>query len=398
MVSLTGKSIPLAKKRRLVALIGCEALDTNGRILIPSEIRGRPSETAKFVEIFHEAKSAGPPKSFDQCKIVVVAESYKVYKSFPPSSLTTHAPFKSSLFDDILYISGMKTRIRPTQVGLYELLPSNVDAVIDDAGIHEMREGSLDLTRSFAAWEQLTRSHVLSAQRQVTVGMALKNSTTIIVDLNGVLVNDEPGHYSAFESLVRSLGGSLTYREYLLQCSGLSDEEGIGNLIKSKSLSRSPGELLKLKRKTYHALTEHNPPPTFPGAIELVRQLAQQGKSCFLVTSAPQVEGESFIVSCSLEEVFHPKCRFFNVRLADRQELYHNIAAGAGGNSSKIVLLDDSPSNVLTAHKLGITAVGLTTKHSPQEFEGTFVVASMSELFAEYLAANPSGPSGIRNR
>ena len=384
VVSSAGVSIPLRKKRHLIALIGCEALDARGRILIPSEVKGRPSETAKFAELFQEAKARAPANRSVGYKVVVVAETYKVYENLPEDSALTHAPIKSSWSREVLYVLGLRTQIKHIQVQLYEFLPSGVDAVIDDAGIHTPNGDVLDLSRSVAWWDQLTKHSVPSIGSERTAGEELKNSSTVIFDLNGVLVNDEPGHYTAFENLVRELGASLTYQEYLTECSGLSDAEGIQNLMRTTKLRGSPDELLRLKRKKYRALTAANPLSPFPRAIELVGRLARDGKQCFLVTSASQADVEAFIVNSSLKSTFPPRHRYFEVRAADRAGTYKRILTDAGVDASRVILIDDTPSNLLTARELGIGTIGLTTKHSAADFRGMIVAGGVSELLEAY--------------
>jgi hypothetical protein len=96
LTSTSGENLPLLRKRRIHAFIGCERIDTAGNTLVPSVSKGIPSESAQFfqeVEMYSQERGADKDTP---ARIVVFSESYKIRNFEQPHDTKTHIPLKGS--------------------------------------------------------------------------------------------------------------------------------------------------------------------------------------------------------------------------------------------------------------------------------------------------------------
>ena len=365
--SVSGSMVPLPKQREIVALIGCEAMTVNGDVLIPSRLRGLPSETAKFVEVFRRAEGLGDRPS----RVVVVGESYKVYGSLPSNSTRTSAPSRPTLWRDFLYLVGAVPLRAGPAVELVTMRAADVDAVVDDTGIH--REVSSDLGISLASWSKRSVGR-LTPTPGSGPGMKLLNAaSTIVFDLNGVLLDDEAAHFAAFADAMGTLRASLTYDEYVRFCSGHTDEEGMAILLRAKGITADPAQLLRVKRDRYALLRGGFDNRTFPGAVELAKQMHADGKDCYLVTSSDPDTVRGFLDATGLVEVFPEPLRFEQTTTQLREEAYRAIIAATRNNPSACVVIDDSPANLAVARRLSMKTIGVATTVNSERLSADFV-------------------------
>ena len=96
-----GKLIPLSRKRRIIGIIGCEVCDTGGNVWIPAHLKGRPSETAKFVELFRQIRPPSGNPSLETF-LTAVTESYKINRFVNEEDTFTFAPIKGFCFKRFL--------------------------------------------------------------------------------------------------------------------------------------------------------------------------------------------------------------------------------------------------------------------------------------------------------
>lgn len=366
--SSAGKLIPLSKQRRVVAIIGCEAASVDGAILIPSQVRGSPSETAKFIEVFRQAGR----DDYIPATVVVVGESYKVFRRFDSSSGLSHAPVRPSLWRDALFVFGMDRLCKGLPIELVRLDPSDVDTFIDEAGPHGGGD-QLNLAASFDLWHR--RAVIGSPQRgqPMLADALLAAAKCVVFDLNGVLMDDEPAHYAAFADVLRTRGQTLSYEEYLRDCSGRTDAEGFANLSRNKHIALEVGSMVTEKRSSYARHRNEFLSMQMPGAVAVALKLAQSETPCYLVTSCDEDTAQAFLASCGLADVFAGRS-FFEIDSGAREPIYRQIAAAAKCKPAECVLIDDSPRNLRRASRVGLMTIGVTTTHDPAQMTADVVL------------------------
>jgi beta-phosphoglucomutase len=382
--TVSGKLVPLAKGREVIAIIGCEAADINGNVLIASRSKGIPSETAKFVEVFRPELSE---TEVVQRKILVINESYKIYDLSTPNILVTRAPLKLSLLGHIAYLFGLKRDLHLIQTNLIKLNSSDISAIIDDYGIHFGKGSRIDLEPSFLEWQKQSFKEIFPMLVGNNIKKLLRESCTIICDLDGVIVDTEPLHFSAFGDVVRSFKKNLTYRAYLEECGGLSDEEGAKNLIRHMKLPASENCIVEAKKQSYNGKVVNVEAEQLflPGAIELLKTLERDGKKLYLVTSSAPDNAEYFLANTELAKIFPSENRYFGANAVSRKQIYMEIINKSQSEATKFLLLDDSPRNLALGRNLGIKTIGFATTWTSEELNADGVISGADDLLKRYI-------------
>jgi beta-phosphoglucomutase len=374
--SEAGSSFPVENDRKLLALIGCEAVDIKGTVLIPSKRSQKFSETAKFVEKFRNPGVDQIDRSVSR-SLVVVAESYKVYPLATSEMLNTCAPVKISFWQRVAYLAGIGRAVHPQNVELVKLRPTEFYALIDDTGAHKS-SGDVSLRPSYMQWQQQSTEEALRPGVAMDTNEIFQACNTVIFDKDGVLAQNEHAHFAAFTDAVKELGATLTYQEYLNYCSGLSDDEGARNIIQDRGLAVDATTLVRSKTARYKQYAASS--AAFPMAVDLVRFVTESRKTAFLVTASSQNESEAFLTQSGMACFFQPDRRYFNVQSRDRSRIYSDIVLLGGGDPAKCLLLDDSPQNIEIAKSRGIRTIAFATTRPEDEFRADGVVGRADDL------------------
>jgi len=98
--------------------------------------------------------------------------------------------------------------------------------------------------------------------------------TTIIFDMNGVIVDDEKLHKQAFKKICKKYDIDLSSKEYQNLCMGRTDEEGFMGIARKYKLDNvDKNNLVRQKAERYLELIPNNL-KEFPGVIELIKNLS----------------------------------------------------------------------------------------------------------------------------
>lgn len=372
----SGHAVPLSHHRHVTALLGCEAVSVAGDVLIPSQVRGRPSETAKFVEVFQQATTGEVPP----VKIVIASESYKTYRAFEADAAASHAPLGHHHLRDLLFVAGLLRRREGTEVELVKLPAHRLAEVIDDTGIHRLVDSRLDLSVSYDLWKQRTVGTFAEHHQSVDPQSILADAKVAIFDLDGVLVDDEPLHFFAFTELAREQQQTLSHEEYVNSCSGRTDAEGIAGLLRQGTLNGDPESLSLRLRAIADQHRSTTAPPAYRGVLAFLSKLTASRVECFVVTASSARDCDQLLDAAGLAPFFPEAHRFYEVTAAGRHRAYANIAASCKSSSSACVVLDDSPANLGEASRLGMKTIGVATTRPISELTADVVVRTPMDL------------------
>jgi HAD superfamily hydrolase (TIGR01509 family) len=201
----------------------------------------------------------------------------------------------------------------------------------------------------------------------------------IVFDLDGILLDTEPGWHRAEAELLRrhgaaytdadetaTLGWSVdaTLRRYLLRL-GLGEE----------ALPRLSAELMDLVQGEYAG-----PLATRPGAAELVGQLrgrvplgiaSNTPRSLVLLALGSVAFGDAFAAIVSSDEVAHPK---------PSPDVYLEACRRLGVEPLAAVAIEDSTSGILAAKRAGLTAIAVPQWEAVDTSAADHVASSLAQL------------------
>lgn len=383
VVDLNGQHLTLPRGRSTVIVLGCEAYAVDGTTLVPAETDDR-EDTRTLLSIIRE---------HDTASLVVVGESYKLYERISPPDANVVAPVMKSvrtwlsllwylLWGDLKYLQRRDVR-------LHTIRKSRLAMIIDDNDCHAT--SAQTFTQSLAASRTTWNSMLNPPHVPADLGF-ITSCDVYALDLNGVLVNDEHHHYAAFAELTRS-SAPLTQDEYRRYCSGKTDAEGIAALIAAERLAGDVAALVAEKETLYRAYVVDRV-KLFPGAADLVKRLRDLGKTTYLITASSLADTERLLHDGQIDEFFPPGNLFTSVASFDRANVYRRIIE-QHGDPSRIVIVDDTPANLIVAQTLRMRTIGVKTTH-PDDLRADQLVQNVQQLL-ELLPAPPraeAAPTG----
>lgn len=200
----------------------------------------------------------------------------------------------------------------------------------------------------------------------------------ILLDYNGVVVNDEPIHFSALRDTLAPEGIAVDEASYFADYLGFDDRACIGEAFRRSGRPLEPAALLRLaadKARRY-ADRVRGGLPLVPGVREFVRAASEVAHIAVVsgalrreIAAGLEQAGIAEWVGCivSAEDVAHPKPDPAGHRLA--------LTRLANGRPAvRTIVVEDSRPGLAAARALGAGCVMLTTTYGVREVAGADVV------------------------
>ena len=194
----------------------------------------------------------------------------------------------------------------------------------------------------------------------------MKKFSAIIFDMDGVIVDSEPLHQKAFETLFEELGKKHDHGIVFQDYYGRSDGALLRDFIDKHKL---PNELeaLSARKLKYFLGYLRERRPVFKELQVLIPELAQRYKLAIATSSDHHVAdvvmeisglGPHFQLIVAREDVRFPK---------PDPEVYFTTARKLGVRPSTCCVIEDSAHGVRAAKMAGMTCIGLTTSLPPEK-------------------------------
>jgi beta-phosphoglucomutase len=194
----------------------------------------------------------------------------------------------------------------------------------------------------------------------------------VLFDFNGVLVDDEPIHLEVFQRVLAEEGITLSAKDYWGRFLGLDDRTCFAAVLGESGEPATVPRLMRLvarKASYYQERIRRGGYPFFPGAVELVRDLAAGGRMLGVVSGAlrEEVEGalrqagifDRFKVLVTAEDVTEGKpdpegylkaLENLNSRPPLPERLLH---------PHEVLAVEDSPAGLAAAAEAGFPTLGV---------------------------------------
>lgn len=188
----------------------------------------------------------------------------------------------------------------------------------------------------------------------------MKQFSAIIFDMDGVLVNSEPLHDKAWNTLFAELGHAHDHGIVFTDYVGRSDRVLLRDLIARHQLPHTTDELIQ--RKLHHLLKllrEHQ--IEFRDLRDLLPQLAARYK-LGLATSAPHIAVDVVMEVTGLRSYFQAIVGREDVQIAKPDPaVYVTAAQRLGVAPVDCCAIEDTPVGIESAKAAGMTVIGLAT-------------------------------------
>jgi beta-phosphoglucomutase len=213
----------------------------------------------------------------------------------------------------------------------------------------------------------------------------------VIFDCDGVLVDSEPLHYKAFQAVLVPLGLGHDFQSYLDRFVGFDDRDAFIHAFKEAGRELAPDTLERLMEAKAVALEDfiRQGVPSFPGVVELVKELKGRGIPMAVASGALRHEIEAFIASLGLNGAFRVIVAADEVKKSKPDPETYILAMQRlrQTRGSKLlapencVAIEDTRAGILSAKLAGLVVIAVTNSFSATELaEADEVIGSLSEL------------------
>jgi beta-phosphoglucomutase len=220
----------------------------------------------------------------------------------------------------------------------------------------------------------------------------------ILFDFNGVLVDDEPIHLEIFQRVLAEEGISLSAEDYHARYLGLDDRACFAAVLAAAGELATVPRLMRLiarKASYYQERIRREGYPFFPGAVDLVQNLAE-GRMLGVVSGALREEVEGALRQAGIVDRFKVLITAEDVAEGKpNPEGYLRALEGLNSlpplperllHPHEVLAVEDSPAGLAAAADLGLATLGLAHSFPAYRLRGAdTVVESLRELTPELL-------------
>jgi beta-phosphoglucomutase len=195
----------------------------------------------------------------------------------------------------------------------------------------------------------------------------------VIFDFDGVLADSEPVHLHVFQTVLESIGITLTPEEYYARYLGYSDRDAFIHVLRDRGVTLAPERLealLETKKELFpQAIGDHT---LYPGAAECVARIAAHVPVA-IASGALRHEIELILSRSGLHDRFPvivaagetPRSKPAADPYARAFELLQNAGAFRPGTSpADVIAIEDSEWGLQSARDAGLRTMAVLTSYT----------------------------------
>jgi HAD superfamily hydrolase (TIGR01509 family) len=185
----------------------------------------------------------------------------------------------------------------------------------------------------------------------------------IVFDMDGVLLDSEPLHFEALSSVLLAEGVEFSQEENEAFI-GTTVEYTFGALIARHHLRRALSEYIELYDTAVLRILEVPRPPA-DGVLGVLSAAEDLGMRVALASSSRRGWIEATLRSIGLSDAFEVLVSGDDVRHGKPDpEIYLLAAARLDLSPADCLVIEDAPNGVLSAHRAGMTVIGVRTPYT----------------------------------
>ena len=221
----------------------------------------------------------------------------------------------------------------------------------------------------------------------------------ILMDFNGVVINDEPIQMRAYQDVLGKEGITLTEADYY-SCLGMDDRRFVEAAYKRAGQTPEPNKVLEIAQAKTEAWREvvSNNLPLFPGVENFIRKAARQF-TLGLVSMSKHEEidfvlehsrlGELFSIMVTTEDVVackpDPECYRLGFQRIDAfRTSHHHLPM----THAECLVIEDSPPGVEAGVKADLHVLGVTNTVSEEQLRAAgarWIAKDLNDWFPESI-------------
>lgn len=208
--------------------------------------------------------------------------------------------------------------------------------------------------------------------------------STVIFDMDGLLVDTEPLHRTAYQQALRRLGVPLSEQEY--EQHWIRGGKGIADFVELRGLRLDADAVRRDKKLIFNELVALRVQP-MPGALELLTEL-KGTKVIALATASYQYSVDVVFRTLGLEGYFDLVASKGSVqRSKPFPDVFLYVAENVGVEPHNCVVLEDSERGVEAAYRAGMKCIAVPNQYTRHHDFSTagLVLDSLHEVSAALI-------------
>ena len=203
--------------------------------------------------------------------------------------------------------------------------------------------------------------------------------SSIIFDMDGVLVDNNDFHYKAFEVFCKKYKLDFSPEIYHKNITGRTNEMILQYLFGDLSIEKV-NELAFEKEQFYRDIFRPEMKPA-EGLIELLESIHKKGITCAVASNGPFENIDFVLDELDIRKYFKVVINPTMVREGKpAPDIYLKAAELLGKSVDECVVFEDSPTGIKAARAANIRVIGLITTHEAHELIDTeFIISDFTD-------------------
>ncbi len=209
----------------------------------------------------------------------------------------------------------------------------------------------------------------------------------VIFDMDGVIVNTEPLHKTAYFKTFKSLNLTVSDKLYH-SLTGVSTLNAFQKLVAHFNLTQKPEELVLIKRAFFNDLFINDESlKLIEGAKKIIKYFYDKGIILVLASSASHNTINSVFSRFDLDTYFIGKLSGADLKASKpNPEIFEKAVKLSSISKENCIVIEDSDNGVLAAKNAGLYCVGYKSEHSKmQTLENADLIINNFEELKKYI-------------
>lgn len=212
--------------------------------------------------------------------------------------------------------------------------------------------------------------------------------TTIIFDMDGVIVDSEPVHQRLEWEMYASLGLTISEEEHKSYI-GTSSVDMWTMIGEKHHLTKTPEELLVIGRRQYWAALDNGDVPLVHGVKDIITKFHSLGFTLQVASSASRPTVDKVLTHFGLDGYFSHRIGGNEVAKSKPEpEIFLRAAQQSGSVPGLCLVIEDSTNGIKAAMRAGMRCIGYANSGTGHQdlSAADYVVHELSAITPDLIA------------
>ena len=202
----------------------------------------------------------------------------------------------------------------------------------------------------------------------------------VIWDMDGVIADTAPYHFSAWQEIFRKRGAEFTIEDFK-HSFGLRNDTIIRNILWEETAQGETEAIAQEKEETFRSMIGQKIKP-LPGAVELIKSLRENRFKIAIASSAPMENIQLITGSLGIDNCFQSIVTGQDVTEGKPSPQGFLLAAQRLGVEPKnCLVIEDAVAGVTAAKRAGMPCLAITNTHPRQSLkEADFIGNTLEKV------------------